>query len=256
MRAASALVSIFVLLLAGATLGAQEQRADSTRALAGTVRDAATHQPIAGATITASTGSVATTDGRGAFAVRVPSTRRLVIHVRRLGYDSLSAVVDAFGSGRLELELRPAAVGLDTVTVAARTRNWPSKVDDFERRLAHHHGGVFFTRTDIERHQPIVTSDLVRLAIGVKVMDSLGVRLFASARGDKVVDGPYGRRSVPCIMRVGVDGQIMEWGFAADNVPPSDIYGIEVYQGPGSIPREYASQVTDAYCGLVMIWTR
>jgi hypothetical protein len=116
--------------------------------------------------------------------------------------------------------------------------------------------GIFFTRTDIERHQPIVTSDLVRLALGVRVMDSLGVRLFASARGDKVVDDRYGRRTVPCIMRVGVDGQIMDWAFAADNVAPSDIYGIEVYSGPGSIPREYAALVTDGYCGLVMIWTR
>lgn len=256
MRIALSVAAILGFLFLIAPLGAQERRAASTRTLAGSVRDATTHQPIGGARITASTGAVATTDDRGEFAIRVGPTNRLALHVRRLGYDSLSTEVDASESGRLELELHPAAFGLDTVTVAAKTRLWPSKVDDFERRLAHHHGGVFFTRADIERHQPIVTSDLVRLAIGVKVLDSLGVQLFASARGDKVVDGPYGRRSVPCIMRVGVDGQIMEWGFDANTVPPSDIYGIEVYQGPASIPREYAGQVTDAYCGLVMIWTR
>lgn len=92
--------------------------------------------------------------------------------------------------------------------------------------------------------------------MGVQILDSLGVRLFAAARSDKVVDDAHGRRTVPCIMRVGVDGQIMEWGFPADNVIPGDIYGIEVYPGPSSIPREYANQMTDGYCGLVMIWTR
>ena len=82
-----------------APLGAQERRADSTRALAGMVRDATTHQPIVGATITASAGAVAMTDERGSFAIRVRPSSRLVIRVRRLGYDSLSAVIDAFAPG-------------------------------------------------------------------------------------------------------------------------------------------------------------
>ena len=84
----------------------------------------------------------------------------------------------------------------------------------------------------------------------------MGVKLFASARGSKVVAGGRGRQAVPCIMRVGVDGYVMEWGFAADHIATDDIYGIEVYAGPATIPREYASQITDGYCGLVMIWTR
>ena len=56
--------------------------------------------------------------------------------------------------------------------------------------------------------------------------------------------------------RVGVDGQIKEWGFPMDTIDPNHIHGIEVYNGPATIPSEYSGMRTDAYCGLVMIWTR
>ena len=240
-------------------LVAQTGRAADTATvrITGIVRDLGTQRPIAGATVATGDGVLATSDTNGDFTMTVRALRQIRVHVRRIGYDSAAVDIDPSGLGgqRLVIALR-AIPTLDTLTVTADPRRWSSKVDGFEQRRAHHNNGIFFTRADIERHQPIVTSDLVRLALGVRVMDSLGVHLFASARGDKVVDDRYGRRTVPCIMRVGVDGQIMDWAFAADNVVPSDIYGIEVYPGPGSIPREYAALVTDGYCGLVMIWTR
>jgi hypothetical protein len=154
------------------------------------------------------------------------------------------------------IALHRAVQTLDTVAVATRATSWSAKLEGFEHRLARQNGGTFYTRQDIEQRRPLVVSDLVRRAPGVRVVDSMGVRLFASARGNKIVDGPRGRRSVPCIMRVGVDGRVMEWGFAADQVAPDEIYGVEVYSGPATIPREYASQIVDSYCGLVMIWTR
>jgi hypothetical protein len=60
----------------------------------------------------------------------------------------------------------------------------------------------------------------------------------------------------PCYMAIGIDGQIKDWGFSVDEVDPHDIYGIEVYSGPATLPREFASLFGGAYCGLVMIWTR
>jgi hypothetical protein len=45
-------------------------------------------------------------------------------------------------------------------------------------------------------------------------------------------------------------------GFDVNYVSPRDIYGIEVYSGPATIPVRYMSaSVDNNTCGLVMIWT-
>src|SRR5438093_4803074 len=41
-----------------------------------------------------------------------------------------------------------------------------------------------------------------------------------------------------------------------DDITPADIYGIEVYRGPATVPRELLSLDASTSCGLVMIWTR
>ena len=245
---------------------AQQPRDSARTTIRGLVRDAATREPLPDASVRAVgaygassvTGeAAATSNERGEFVLAAPVGARVTLRVRRLGYDSLSTDVDLGREERpVTLELHRVAQALDTVAVATRATSWSPKVEGFEHRLARKNEGTFFTRDEIERRNPLVTSEVVRRAQGVRVIDSMGVRLFASARGNKTVDGPRGRKSVPCIMRVGVDGQIMEWGFAADQIAPSEIYGIEVYSGPATVPREYASQVVDGFCGLVMIWTR
>src|SRR5205823_3698621 len=82
---------------------------------------------------------------------------------------------------------------LDTVTVAERAASWSPKLEGFEHRLATHNSGTFFTHQQIEQRNPLSVSDVVRRAPGVRVMDSLGVRLFASGRGNKMVDTKNGR---------------------------------------------------------------
>ena len=57
-------------------------------------------------------------------------------------------------------------------------------------------------------------------------------------------------------MTIAVDGQPKGGGFSVDEIPPDDIYGIEVYSGPATIPREFMDLGNGADCGLVMIWTR
>jgi hypothetical protein len=59
----------------------------------------------------------------------------------------------------------------------------------------------------------------------------------------------------PCVMPIGVDGHLKEWGFAIDQIIPRDIEAIEIYNGPATVPRELASSLR-GFCGLVMIWTR
>jgi hypothetical protein len=247
-----------VLGASSASRALAQQSRDSTRlVLRGMVRDGVTHAPLGDVAVRTGDGD-ATTNSRGEFRIDVRAVGRVTVLLRRLGYDSLSmdVVVASASEEPYVFDMQRTAQPLDTVAVATRATSWSPKLEGFEHRLARHNGGTFFTRDDIDQRRPIVVSELVRRSPAVRIVDSMGVRLFASSRGSKLVDGPRGRRSVPCIMRVGVDGQIMEWGFPADQIAPSEIYGVEVYSGPASIPREYASQIGDGFCGLVMIWTR
>jgi CarboxypepD_reg-like domain len=245
-------------LTATGRLAAQQSRDSASFVIRGSIRDATTREPVAGVSVSTAEGVTASTDARGEFALERRTAGRVTLRLRRLGYDSLSVEITAPSSGdmRYAFELHRAVQTLDTVAIATRATSWSPKLAGFEQRLARHNGGTFYTQAEIDQRRPVVLSDLVRRSQGVRVVDSMGVRLFASSRGNKISDGPRGRKSVPCVMRVGVDGQVMEWGFAADQVSPSDVFGIEVYSGPATIPREYASQVSDGYCGLVMIWTR
>ena len=66
--------------------------------------------------------------------------------------------------------------------------------------------------------------------------------------------GAYAQhRSTP---DTGAHGVERQWGFSVDDISPNDIYGIELYDGPATVPRELLSLGASASCGLVMIWTR
>lgn len=94
--------------------------ARAAKRLHGTVRDAATHEPLAGVAIfLKGENRWATTDSAGRFSLRLPAgrpagrQRRLVLH--RAGY--LSRQLPLVPGGQLELTLRadPAAVGVEVV---------------------------------------------------------------------------------------------------------------------------------------------
>lgn len=114
----------------------------------------------------------------------------------------------------------------------------------------------YITRANIEKWRSARTSDVLRRASSVTIIDSAGVPLPASRRGTKVTVGGGGIDVVPCVLQTVVDGTPKEWGFAVNNIPPETIHGIEVYPGPATIPAEYAGLKRDGYCGLIMIWTR
>ena len=101
------------------------QPARVAKRLHGTVRDAATHEPLAGVAIfLKGENRRATTDSAGRFSLRLPAGRpagrhrRLVLH--RAGYLSRQLpLAPAPGGGQLELVLRtdPAAAGVEVVGI-------------------------------------------------------------------------------------------------------------------------------------------
>jgi hypothetical protein len=174
---------------------------------------------------------------------------------RRVGYgpESLSVKFDPTRSDTLKFILSPMATNLDRLDVTGE-RETSTRLQGFERRRERKNGGQFVTRADIDRRLPRETSDIMRWLQGVRMVDSMGVQLPVSTRGQKV--DLRTRLITLCVMRVGVDGILKEPYFPMNTITTSDIHGIEVYAGAASLPPEFGGARKDAGCGLIMIWTR
>lgn len=169
---------------------------------------------------------------------------------------------------------------LGEVTVTERADVISTRLAGFERRRLLKPGSVtFFTGEEISKRGAIRLSDALRRAHGVVIIDDAnGDKLVASSRTQLPSGGGFlvrgtGKRApgsgspnggwpsstaglAPCVMPVAVDGQLKEKSFSVDEISVTDVHGIEVYPGSGSLPSEFGSMKQDGWCGLVMIWTR
>jgi len=91
-----ALMRLCLVMLVGLAAPGLAQQPDTARVvILGKVRDASTRQPIAGASVSTSDGTATATNEQGEFALATSMAGRTAVFVRRLGYDSLSAEVEA-----------------------------------------------------------------------------------------------------------------------------------------------------------------
>jgi outer membrane receptor protein involved in Fe transport len=143
----------------------------------------------------------------------------------------------------------PSVTASATVTPAV-----PARLSGFEaRRAAGRVSGQFITREDIEKINPLVTTDLLRRRQALKIVDSMGVAVAVSTRGPK--PRLYGRQHMlNCVMLVGLNGNVSQ-SLTLNSVPPADIYGIEIHTG-ATMPPEFGGARPNTYCGLIMIWSR
>ncbi len=235
----------------------------------------------------------AQTDTGGTFALSTRATTRPVFHFALAGYRTDSLAGDAATSAS-PLHVAMTSTSTNTIATLGPTKVVASNgTTDFDRRVARHTGGVFITEADIAKRQPVRTSDLFKTILGVSVRDSGGVLqlvsnrgLRASLSGTATTPGTGGRgtanvrgapptgRGAPaqftfddsskgpsvdgrkCVLRVGLDGQLMDPSFSVDEIPVNSIRGIEAYLGAATIPIEFSTVQPDAPCGVVMIWTR
>ena len=226
--------------------------------LAGRVMDDSLAVPLAGARVAVlGTSALVATDGAGTFVISLTRPARLTLMLTRLGYRPLVLEVDVeeADTTRLSFYLTRLPATLDTVRVTDERTEMSARLAGFERR-SRGGVGVFVRRADIEKYHPVSTASLFLRISGVRIVDSAGVKLLASARGVRISPRASIADFAPCYLAVGVDGQIKDWGFSVDDIDPQDIFAIEIYNGPSTIPRELLSLAQNAYCGLVMIWTR
>ena len=202
-------------------------------------------------------GSVRTrTDARGEFDLSSTAAGRALMIVRRLGYRPGVVAVDLRlgDTTRIGYALSRSAQQLAEVEVRAsggfRTS---ARLAGFEQRRARGIGR-FITQDEIERRNPVDVSDMLQSMLTVDVREGpygMG-RTVISRRGLKL--SPYGV-PVACPMQVWIDGS-MHVGSDPNFVSPKEIAGIEVYSGSATMPEQYKRMHSDAWCGIILIWTR
>jgi carboxypeptidase family protein/TonB-dependent receptor-like protein len=245
------------LLLAAGLLLLPRLDAQSTGALTGQVHaDSVTPLAEARVRLIGATGVVVTgSDGRFSLD-RVPPGNQ-VLEVRRLGYVAFSQWVKIAGGETLavQITLQLVAVPLKPVEVTAQPALWPA-MEGFEERRAHANGH-FFNRTEIQRMQPRLFTDVLRRVPGIQVQPSTG-----AFGGNEMVRmtrtiGVTGLRQCPVLFYVnGMPLQVAGDMSINQYVPAEDVIAIEVYSGTSQIPPEFLSNLLNARCGVIVIWTR
>jgi Carboxypeptidase regulatory-like domain len=238
-------------------------------AIAGTVTDAATHDPVSGAEVEiVGTPFAVLTDGQGTFAFQAVPPGPAKLRIRRVGSQILQReiVVPERDSltippGLLALGNGPTA--LDPITVETTAPVNPLAEFYARREKAN---GSFITREEfMAMGNPRQTTDVLTRMQGVRVEPSGDLTnpfIISMVRGGPRSFG-YGAGGVDpasgasCPPLYFVDRQYI--GNAADialdaAVPVGDIEAIEAHRSVASLPTEFNRR--GAACGVIAIWTR
>lgn len=194
-------------------------------------------------------------DGRFQLTGLLPGHR--VLEIRLLGYQMAVRPMDV-GPGetldvRVVLVLAPVPLG--EVKVKAEPA-LPPALQGFEERRAHGNGH-FFNRQEIARMQPRVMTDVLRRVPGVLIQSTSG----AFGPNDMVrmarTTGVMGSRPCPVLFYInGMPFPVTGDMSINQYIVPEDVIAIEVYDGTSQIPAEFLSNLLNARCGVIVIWTR
>jgi hypothetical protein len=221
------------------------------RRLVGTVVDAGSHRPVAGAQVTiAGTELSALTNDRGAFGISgAPGGSRAIL-VRAVGYAPERRTVEILSDqpASVDVGLTSLKTMLDTMRITARPLYSQDATGFDQRRKSGF--GRFFDSTDVAHLHPFEATRLLE-EVG-------GVRLSGSGAKLRVFMGT----SRLCEPAIFVDGVSLPDFTGADlnaMVAPEEISGMEVYVSAGSAPVQYKSVRSSGNagpCGSILVWTK
>ena len=219
-----------------------EGAAQST--LRGRVLDAETGQNLAGATITVDRKTTYTTDSLGIFEAGSLTKGERKLAITLAGYAVGDYVVAMPDTGAVVKMFTLDFTGqrLSAVAIQARAEMLSPRYAEFERRRSRGLG-AFFRWDDLAKESYGSIGDALRTVRGVKMQ--CNQQTFECA----AVMARAPRQCPPVWI---VDGQ--EVRSFHENTPIRDVYGIEVFRGPGEVPGEYAG--SNAACGVIVVWTK
>lgn len=223
--------------------------------LVGTLVDSVSGQPLDKVAVYIPGDVDTDTQRDGTFRLRFIPEETSLILFRRIGYAPRALRMSLQGREGREIDIgrmimKRAPVTMDPIAVETRMLSRNPRMVDFYRRKRQGQG-LYFTREDILKIQPMVATDLIRRVPGLTVgCETLSSCVPASFR--KTTMG-----EVTCPMRVIVDGMPSSMGL--DLIPPAWIAGVEVYKSIAFTPLELASVANagpgTAGCGILVIWT-
>ncbi len=218
--------------------------------LTGTVVDASSGQPIAGAQVAISGATVTgTTNDRGAFTISGAPGGTQSLLVRAVRYAPEQRTVDLVGDAPVSIEVRLTSLKtvLDTIRVTA-SRIYSADRIGFEQRRKSGFGS-YFDSTDVQRARPFEVT-----------------KLFQSMNGVQVVGSGFNQRILmrgvmnPCEPSIVIDGVRLPELTGADlnmMVSPEEISGVEVYTSAGTVPAQFKGlSQASMRCGAVVVWTK
>jgi hypothetical protein len=190
----------------------------------------------------------AESDSVGRFVLRAPRFGRFRLFADRLGYGEIVSDILALGDTYpvdVEVRMVPLPLELDAVVVTAERRRMRLDQQGFYRRRERAFG-TFFDTDEIRALHPTRTTDILRRVPGVVVRRNLEGGAVATTW----------RRGRSCPMKVVLDGFKIDTsvGSLDDWVSAASVIGVEVF--PGGVGAPVQHRGTDAFCGVVMIWTR
>lgn len=240
---------IGVLLLSSAAASAQEPRAATDAGVGriiGRVTDAATKQPIEGASLRLSDSDVAVgvTDRRGAFTLRDVPAAVHQIEIEHISYGRGTHLVNVPAGETVvfDAQLEADAIRLDALVITAEVRITQLERVGFHRR-ARHGFGRFFTADE-------VSSGRIREAIySVPRLEIIN----AGRAGSRMVVFRGARET--CIPAIYLDGIHQKWanGDIEQVVIGRTIEAMEIHRGI-TTPPEFS--VGPRPCGAIVVWTR
>jgi hypothetical protein len=212
--------------------------------------------PVPNADVVLAAGSrTATVDINGRFSFRNVEAGYHTVLARAIGFGFTSARVfvppDDSGHVEIRMQASPRWLSPIEVTVSADAALLP----DFARRRRAGFG-YFVSRAELEAAGPITLSQYLRRIPVIRIRESVGLAQAVSSRGPRTALVNGALVTVPCVMRIALDGQLQPEEVGLDLVSPMEIGGIEIYPGSSTIPAEFAAWSNEIGCGLIVVWTR
>ena len=232
------------LLVSAAPASAQAVRA--TAAIDGIVTDTSL-APLADATVSLLGSTVrVVTKPNGRFRIVNLPPGEYVVFVRRIGYVASSSTIELTAGDTLRpsFMLRRVVTDLDTVVVADKTGLSPIEREFEDRRRAGF--GHFLTQDQIEKLNFINLTDVLMTVPSVSASMTNMRDPFLKCRYQFILDGVplFSAKDTAVLPR------------------PSEVFGIEVYSGPATIPLQFkvkgpnANPHSGSFCGVILVWTK
>lgn len=231
-------------VLAAALIAGSAHAQQPGGTMRGSVVDSELGDPLPGATVRIKPGNLLiTADTLGRFEAPGLPPGEVEFTVHALGYarHTWKVVFQAGQTIERRFPLDFSGEQLPEVVVTARANKLMPRYVDFERRRDRGIG-AFMRWEEIKAKNFNTVGEAVRTIRGVRVIcDQAAYECFVRMA-----------RTLNCSPLWFVDG--VQVGSFHENTSIRDVYGLEVYRGPGEVPGEFAG--SDSACGVIAVWTK